>query len=333
MMKKICPICDMPVDKHNYCSRCRRIIRNPVMWNSDYYLNERPPALPKDTENYQPFPEPSHQIPHQPGTLPSLGEIVRSSGRPHSGKKGVPSAAGIVAVVMVLVLNVVVPAFRGVFKNYSIPSISETTASYDDSGYIEYDEADVIGAGKRCSGNSHFPVDGREIADSVRQYVTDSPHGYLMDEEDTYSDNYGFENENGLTTYYETTKGIYLKKTAGEKASEEAASGDDSPYQYVDFNYDTATGELHYYASSLKNDQATLDYLEKFLTVTESVVEISEEESSVSAIMDQAGAGILRQDGAYILEGLFDISIYRNEDEVTVFVYYNDPQLTEDQEV
>lgn len=325
MMKKICPVCDLPVDKHNYCSRCRRIIRNPTMWNSDYYLNERPPA---------------HQIPHQPVTLPSLGEIVGSSGpapgspRPHSGRKGAPSAAGIAAVVMVLVLNVVVPAFRGVFKNLSIPGISETAASYDDSGYIEYDEADAIKTGERCSGNSHFPADGREIADSLRQYVTDSSHGYLMDEEDTYSDNYGFEDETGLTTYYETTKSIYLEEEAsGESDSEEAVSEEDYTYQYVDVNYDTVTGELHYYASSLKNNQASLDYLEEFLELTEGMIGISGEESSVSQIMEQAQTGILQEEGAYILEGLFDISIYRNEDEVTVFVYYNDPQVAEDQEV
>jgi hypothetical protein len=43
MMKKICPVCDLPVNETNYCPRCRKIVRQPVLWNADYYLNERRP--------------------------------------------------------------------------------------------------------------------------------------------------------------------------------------------------------------------------------------------------------------------------------------------------
>lgn len=42
-MKKICPICDLPVNEMNYCPRCRRMVRQPVLWQADYYLNERRP--------------------------------------------------------------------------------------------------------------------------------------------------------------------------------------------------------------------------------------------------------------------------------------------------
>lgn len=354
MMKKICPVCDLPVNKYNYCTHCKRRVRRPVLWNADYYLNERPPALSRDERNPQRSSEPLHQTPdlrenqekRRPAGLPASGGPVHSSG-PAAGpaqpqtakKKGFASAAGIAALAMFLVLNVLPPAFRALFTDHVISGINETVSSYDNSGYREFDEEEVSEAGERCNGNTHFPVDGREIAASMRQYVTDSAHGYWVDVEDTYSDNYGFEDETGLTTYYETTKSIYLKddapgeETSGDEASGESASDEDYAYQYVDVNYDTATGEVHYYASSLKNDQASLDYLEEFLKLTEGIVGISGEESSVSQIMEQAGTGILQEEGAYILEGLFDISIYRNEDEVTVFVYYNDPQFAEDQEL
>lgn len=301
-MKKICPICDLPVNKYNYCTRCRRRVRHPVMGNADYYLNERPPVL---TEN-QEKPGPAAAGPARPQT---------------AGKKGLACAAGSVVLAMLTVLNVLP------FTVHTISGISETVLSYDNSGYKEFDEEEVSRAGERCNGNSHFPVDGRGLAVSMSRYVKDFPHGYGADVEDTYSDNYGFEDETGLTTCYETTKSIYLVE------AEEAASEEDYTYQYVDLNYDTATGELHYYASSLKNNQASLDYLEEFLKLTESMAGLSEEESSVSQIMEQAETGILQEEGAYILEGLFDISIYRNEDEMTVFVYYNDPQLAEKQEV
>lgn len=354
MKKKICPVCDLPVNKYNYCTRCKRKVRRPVMWDADYYLNERPPALPRNEINQQGSYEPLHQTPvlpenqgkHRPVGLPASVGPVRSSGpaagtaRPQTAKKkGFASAAGIAALAMFVVLNVLPPAFRAIFIDHAISGINETVSPYDDSGYREFDEEEVSEAGERCNGNSHFPVDGRELAASMRQYVVDSAHGYWVDGEDTYSDNYGFEDETGLTTYYETTKSIYLEEEApgeemsGESALGESASEEDYAYQYVDVNYDTATGELHYYASSLKNNQASLDYLEEFLKLTEGMIGISGEDSSISQIMEQAGTGILQEEGAYILEGLFDISIYRNEDEVTVFVYFNDPQLAEDQEV
>lgn len=345
MMKKICPICDLPVNKYNYCTHCRRRVRHPVMWNADFYLNERPPVLPGNERSQQRSSEPLHQTPVLPENQEKRRPVAAGpAGSQTVKKKGFASAAGIAALAMFVVLNVLPPAFRAVFINHAISGINETASSYDDSGYREFDEEEVSEAGERCNGNSHFPADGREIADSLRQYVIDSDHGYGVDVEDTYSDNYGFEDETGLTTYYETTKSIYLEEEAsreelsgedvfGEAGSEEAASEEDYTYQYVDVNYDTATGEIHYYSSSLKNNQASLDYLEEFLKLTEGMLGISGEESSVSQIMEQAQTGILQEEGAYILEGLFDISIYRNEDEVTVFVYYNDPQLAEDQEV
>ena len=43
MIKKMCPVCDLPVNAGNYCPRCRRVIRNPYTQNVDYYLNERHP--------------------------------------------------------------------------------------------------------------------------------------------------------------------------------------------------------------------------------------------------------------------------------------------------
>lgn len=44
MKKKICPYCDQVMDEGMYCRGCRRIVLKPVIWDVDYYLNERHPA-------------------------------------------------------------------------------------------------------------------------------------------------------------------------------------------------------------------------------------------------------------------------------------------------
>lgn len=51
-MKKICPICDMSLSAGSYCPRCKKIIKNPYLINSDFYLNEsRPYEKAADAEN------------------------------------------------------------------------------------------------------------------------------------------------------------------------------------------------------------------------------------------------------------------------------------------
>lgn len=44
MKKRICPICDHPMQHEHYCAFCRQWIKNPHYVNATYYLNERHPA-------------------------------------------------------------------------------------------------------------------------------------------------------------------------------------------------------------------------------------------------------------------------------------------------
>ena len=57
MMKKMCPVCDLPVNAGNYCPRCRRVIRNPYTQNVDYYLNERHPEHETECGFHNPYLE------------------------------------------------------------------------------------------------------------------------------------------------------------------------------------------------------------------------------------------------------------------------------------
>ncbi len=56
MIKKICPICDLPVNEMNYCSFCKKYVRRPKMIEVDYYLNENHPDFEIDCD-YHNMPE------------------------------------------------------------------------------------------------------------------------------------------------------------------------------------------------------------------------------------------------------------------------------------
>lgn len=323
MMKKICPVCDLPISTFNYCPRCRRMVRHPLAWDTDYYLNEASPVRREEMR----------RTAASPPSSPARGDKDQAE----TARKMRRSSVGVTAAVMIIaaLLNVAQPIFKAIVSNRNIFSKTYETAypfddygDYSDSGYLEFDETEVREAGESCTQNSHFPVDGELIADYMGQYIRSTDFGYTLDSEETYSDNYGFDDESGYRTYFETTKSFYLTGNILEETDLQ-----DDFYEYLDLNYDTGTGALHYYASYLKDSQASLEYLKEFLFLAEEQAGISPEESSIPAIMEQAEGGALEEEGIYILEGLFDISIYQDEGAAVISASYNDPQPAADQEV
>ncbi|WP_277408036.1 hypothetical protein [Lacrimispora xylanisolvens] len=59
---------------------------------------------------------------------------------------------------------------------------------------------------------------------------------------------------------------------------------------------------------------------------------VEADQSSVDSIIEQAQARINQREGAYILEGIFDINIYIYEDRIQVYVSYNNPEAVINQE-
>lgn len=302
MMKKICPVCDLPVNEMNYCPRCRRVVRRPVMREVNYYLNEKRPDMPAAGH--------------------STVRPSQTKGRENTGTKYILIISGI------LIFCIILSAVSGIVRMGAGILESEMAVQYDDSGYTEFNEEDVIAAGERCSGYEHFPADGKQIADTMGQFLDETDYGYTIELEDIYCDNYEFQEEEGSISYYETIESFTFEDETTEQLD---YSDENYVYQYMDINYDTATGELHDYVSSLKNPEASLAYLEQFLTLTETAAGISPEESSIPGIMDQARAGIAQEEGTFILEGIFNINIYQEEEGVRVYVSYNDPQAAKDE--
>lgn len=361
MIKKICPICDLPVNEMNYCSRCRRVIRQPSLWRSDYYLNERRP----DYENSRDLHKPDSPGNHQKGNVRDTARQKNASQRPVTpgyqeekksavpasgynpsqpsqpsqtgqAKKGRKSLAPLTGIITLLIVLNAVPKVIGSIgrlidekSNYSDNSNYETAAPYDDSGFTEIEEEEVKASGEPCDGYLHFPADGRQIAASLEQFFQETDYGYQVGDGAVYSDNYIFEDENEPLSYYETIESFSFE----DEATGQLDPGDESyVYQYVDINYDTATGELHDYISSLKDREVSLVFLQEFLRLTEEAAGIPQGESSIPAIMEQARTKEWQEEGIFITEGLFDISAYLTNDGIRIYVSCGNPQVMESQE-
>lgn len=353
MMKKICPVCDLPVNEANYCPRCRKVVRKPLLWKADYYLNEkRPDHSSHDVHQADGAGKPQKRNVQGPTGRKSttVGPVTprQNVGRPSPKPAGShnppqPSLPGkekgrknstvpvVISVALFVLINVLPRIIGTVNRAVTDEKISnyEAAVPYDDSGFTELLEEDVKAIGESCTGYDHFPVDGRQVAASMGQFFNENNYGYEIEEGAVYSDNYQFEEEGGPISYYETVESF----TFEDEATSQLDPGDeDYVYQYVDINYDTATGELHDYISSLKDRDNSLVFLGEFLSLAETGAGIPQEESSIPAIMEQAVTGEWQEDGVFITEGLFDINLYLTKDEVRIYVSYSNPQVMESQE-
>lgn len=308
MMKKICPVCDLPVNEVNYCPRCRRVIRKPVYWEVNYLLNEKRSGV--DPVVVQP-------------------ESQQAGMRPVMNQPGADKRKSYLLPVILAVFFVTISA-AGALVSYTVAAVTyshETEVRDEDSGYRDLEEADVIAAGEACSGYNHFEADGRAIADSMSSFMKEGDYGWQISSEETNSYNYEIDQDSGPVTYFETVKSVYFITDATDGEEQDEAS-----YEYVDINYDTATGELHQYVSYLKDTEASMAYLEQFLRLTEESYGITPEQSSIPSIMEQAKSRLSYEDGAYILEGIFDINLYVDEDWVQIYVTFNNPETVKNQE-
>lgn len=361
MMKKICPVCDLPVNEMNYCPRCRRVIRQPHLWDADYYLNERRPTHEDGHDSRKPNvpgnqqrgnAQGNQQKGNVPGTarqngvpqrplnsrpqeerkpvVPAAGHNPSQPGQAKRGRNSRGPLAGFIAMVIIInVIPKIIGTVNRLMDDKSDYGNYATAAPYDDSGFTEIEEEEVKASGESCTGYIHFPADGRQIAASMEQFFKETDYGYQVEDGAVYSDNYIFEEENSPISYYETVESFSFED---EVTSQMDPSDENYVFQYVDINYDTATGELHDYISSLKDREASLAFLEEFLRLTETAAGIPQEESSIPAILEQARTKEWQEDGLYIMEGLFDISAYLTDDGIRIYVSCSNPQVMESQE-
>lgn len=406
MMKKMCPVCDLPVNAGNYCPRCRRVIRNPYTQNVDYYLNERHPEHETECGFHNPYLEADHhgesgnpassagrpvqgrpvqghpvqgrpaqgspvqggpvqgstatnkpvQRPfsgaaasgggHPPGTGSINGSYrnpaegsgayrtatggygagsrpTGTGGMKPEGKKSnagktvlIMAAVGLVTIAMVAFTNL-----EGYLSDY-LKGAAETTEAYNydyESDFTRLNDEDVIEAGEPCMAYYHFPADGVYVSEQLLAAVESSDFGYKLDSDELYTDNYLYDD----TSYFESIRSLYLEDNLSETRDDEYTD------QYIDVNYDTATNELHEYATRFYSSEASLTFLERFLTATEESSGIAAEDRKADEIMEEARDIVKQEQSSYIYEGLFVIEIYRYEGDEALYVYasYNDPEL------
>ena len=234
----------------------------------------------------------------------------------NAGKTVLIMAVGLVTIAMVAFTNL-----EGYLSDY-LKGAAETTEAYNydyESDFTRLNDEDVIEAGEPCMAYYHFPADGVYVSEQLLAAVESSDFGYKLDSDELYTDNYLYDD----TSYFESIRSLYLEDNLSETRDDEYTD------QYIDVNYDTATNELHEYATRFYSSEASLTFLERFLTATEESSGIAAEDRKADEIMEEARDIVKQEQSSYIYEGLFVIEIYRYEGDEALYVYasYNDPEL------
>lgn len=191
-------------------------------------------------------------VPNRPRANPSgASGAFTTSGSPGAsgtGNRGGKKAgthkiliAVVIIYILIQVLAMMMVTFRSVIYSYSdsggkqeydidLGNYREEYAesTEEELDYRELEDEAVIALGEACSAEGHFPVQGKSLEEPVCRLM--EGYGYRISDVSTFSSNevYG-----GGLSWYRTWLSIELE------------TEQEDSYQYIDINYDTATGELH----------------------------------------------------------------------------------------
>lgn len=254
MMQRICPVCDQVMKHAHYCSACHSWVKDPVYMNVTYYLNERHPKNEAHCSYHNAEEE------HTNAGAERRKAVRSSSGRERSVKteravrtteKGASGQSKMVIekknpvrklILLYIFLMVVIWLFR--LLSGMAGSFSDITGSIFDSisgsDFRELTDEEARAYGGPCTDEPHFEVTIEALKSPIRE-LFDTCQIPLAGT-DTYSHNTVYSDE---TTWFSSTETYYMEA--------------EDTYAYVDFDYDTATGQLHQiYLSVPERDSITV---------------------------------------------------------------------------
>lgn len=251
-MKKryLCPVCEHELTGKSYCPECRRIRREPLIYEGGALPNESSiedyaVIQAKDSSSangsYKKSPEKKSEM-----------EYADTCGSGHTHTYGIPNrdphkqrktAGGglravsillfIAAVVFVIILCIkpIKEAAVKVWEDAGISelfgekdNVDEQPASWESEDFGEISEEKVLAEGVPCNGYNHYDMDGREYLERLQDYCERVWPEEILTVREGESSNWF---SNGFT-YYEIITSLYLEKTGA----------------WIDVSCDTVTGEV-----------------------------------------------------------------------------------------
>ena len=259
MMQRICPVCDQVMKHAHYCSACHSWVKDPVYMNVTYYLNERHPKNEAHCSYHNGAQEVANAGNAKQGAMPwelgNTGKHARKNVTPNQpGRKAAAKPVGkkINPVKKLIILYIVLMVVLWLFRMVSgvASSFIDITRNMFDSvngaDYRELTDEEAREYGGPCTDEAHFAVDMDSLQEPIQNLIDTYP--IPVTGTDAYSHNTVYSDE---STWFSSTDTYYIE-------AEDA-------YAYVDFDYDTATGQLHQIYLSVPGRRSITDMTKQFL--------------------------------------------------------------------
>lgn len=259
MMQRICPVCDQVMKHAHYCSACHSWVKDPVYMNVTYYLNECHPKNEAHCSYHNGAQEVANAGNAKQGAMPwklgNTGKHARKNVTPNQlGRKAAAKPVGkkINPVKKLIILYIVLMVVLWLFRMVSgvASSFIDITRNMFDSvngaDYRELTDEEAREYGGPCTDEAHFAVDMDSLQEPIQNLIDTYP--IPVTGTDAYSHNTVYSDE---STWFSSTDTYYIE-------AEDA-------YAYVDFDYDTATGQLHQIYLSVPGRRSITDMTKQFL--------------------------------------------------------------------
>lgn len=266
MIKKICPICDMEMKVPHYCRYCRQFVKQPLIRDVTYKLNESHSQKTKQHDYNPTMRTLMHNKDHHP--------VSTSLGREPSRQRKKKSLAPLLIMAIPLVFALAFLYLRPVrtievvnetleYGNIGLGSYEgESEDEYDDrysDEAIQLDARLVRSLGIHCSLSEHFTITLAEIEQEMGDLIV----GLGISAEGIY--------EEGTVDNL-----IYSSGETWYSFAREYRTAGESDQECIVIDCDTATGELHAIYIVLEDSETFFGAVHNIFRILEEHEEVGE---------------------------------------------------------
>lgn len=169
--------------------------------------------------------------------------------------------------------------------------------------YHELEDAAVIAAGEACSSRGHFDLQGKELQQPLEEVL--EALGYELEDCYKYSSNEIYDSGE---SWYDTVISMDL------------AWDENDTYQYIEINYDTATGDLHEVSVVMSDGTAASAVTVAALKYMEDAGAVPQDQACSEIVAEELKNGLLSGDNMYYTFGDVEISAFSHSDGYGIYI-------------
>lgn len=169
--------------------------------------------------------------------------------------------------------------------------------------YHELEDVAVIAAGEACSLHGHFNIQGEALQQPLEEIL----NGLGYDLEDCYKYSTNLIYDSG-ESWYDTMISMDL------------AWDESDTYQYIELNYDTATGELHEVNVVMADDAAAVEVAAAVLKYMEDAGAIPQDQACSESVKEELKSRLLSGENMYCTVGDVEISAFSHSDSYGIYI-------------